>query len=248
MTARDRLIIVIVLVVAALGGYWFLALAPKRDDATKLQAQIDVATQQLEQAQAQAAGARQAKAHYNADYASLATLGKALPTNDGLPSLIEQLQTAAHDARVDLRSLKLSSASAAASTTPSNGTSTASPSSATPLPPGATVGSAGLPTMSFSFIFNGSYFDMERFLREVQRFVRLDGERVDVRGRLLSVDAFSLTAGPDGFPDVKANITATAYLRSADDDNGSVAATGTGSTGSGTTTTPPAPTASEVAQ
>jgi hypothetical protein len=246
MTARDRLIIVAVLVVAALGGYWFLALAPKRDDATKLQAQIDVATQQLEQAQTKAAGARQAKSHYNADYASLATLGKALPANDGLPSLIEQLQTAAHNARVDLRSLKL--ASAVASTTPANGTATPSSSSAAPLPPGATIGSAGLPTMSFSFIFNGSYFDMERFLAEVQRFVRVDGDRVDVRGRLLSVDAFSLTAGPDGFPDVKANITATAYLRSADDDNGSVAPTGTGPAGSGTTATTPAPTASEVAQ
>lgn len=243
MTSRDRLIVVVILVAAALAGVWFLALAPKRDEVTKLQAQIDVANQELQQAQSKAATAQQAKARYDADYATLASLGKAVPKNDALPSLIQQLQTAARDARVDLRSLKLSSSSAAA---PTNSTPTGSAASVTTLPPGATIGSAGFPTMSFSFIFNGSYFDMERFLHEVQRFVRVDGKRVDVRGRLLSVDAFALTAGPRGFPDVKATITATAYLRGADDDATS-SPTGSGSAG-GSTVTPAAPATSEVAQ
>jgi Type II secretion system (T2SS), protein M len=244
MTARDRLIVVVILVAAALAGVWFLALAPKRDEVTKLQAQIDVANQQLQQAQSKAATAQQAKARYDTDYATLASLGKAVPKNDALPSLIHQLQTAAHDARIDLRSLKLSSSSSPAA--PTNSTPTGSAASVTTLPPGATIGSAGFPTMSFSFIFNGSYFDMERFLHEVQRFVRVDGKRVDVRGRLLSVDAFALTAGPRGFPDVKATITATAYLRGADDDATS-SPTGSGSAG-GSTATPSAPATSEVAQ
>jgi hypothetical protein len=79
------------------------------------------------------------------------------------------------------------------------------------------VGSAGFPVMPFSFVFTGSFFDMERFLSEVQRFVRIDGNRVDVRGRLLSVDAFALSAGPKGFPSVKATVSATAYLQSPND-------------------------------
>jgi hypothetical protein len=70
---------------------------------------------------------------------------------------------------------------------------------------------------------------MERFLHEVQRFVRVDGERVDVRGRLLSIDGFALTAGPNGFPSVRASISATAYVLSPDD------ASATGSGGSGST-------------
>jgi hypothetical protein len=265
MTARDRLIIVAVLTVAALGAFWFVGLAPKRKEASQLQSQIDVASQQLADVQQKAAQARKAKARYSEDYAEVATLGKAVPKNDALPSLLYQLQAASRGSRIDFSSLKVTSggapaaaAPAAASAavaksgdaaapaasdsssgsgstaTPSDSTSqgaTASggtPSTTTPapatqaaaaaLPPGAAIGSAGFPTMPFTFVFSGTFFDMEHFLRDVQRFVRVNGERVDVRGRLLSIDAFGLTAGPGGFPNVKANITATAYLRAPGDD------------------------------
>ena len=48
--------------------------------------------------------------------------------------------------------------------------------------------------MPFTFVFDGTFFDMENFLSEVHRFVRSTA-RVDVRGRLLSIDGFSLAAG-----------------------------------------------------
>jgi Tfp pilus assembly protein PilO len=229
MTGRDRIIIVVALVAAALAGAWFIGLAPKRKEAADLGAQIATAREQLAAAQQQADQARQAKAGYRADYAEVAKLGKAVPKNDALPSLLYQLQSAAHDARIDFKSLKVAGSNAQAGSSGSgssaNGSSGSSPSSSAPatqsasatLPPGATVGSAGFPTMPFTFLFNGSFVDMERFLRDVQRFVRVDGERVDARGRLLSIDGFALGAGPGGFPKVKASITATAYLQAPDD-------------------------------
>jgi Tfp pilus assembly protein PilO len=281
MTARDRLIIVVVLVVAALGGVWFVGLSPKRKDAAELQTQIEVAQKQLADAEQKAATASKAKASYNEDYAQIATLGKAVPKSDALPSLLYQLQNAAHGARIDFRSLKLSAtggqgptpaarataaantsnASAGSGSSSSGSTGGASSSSSSPstpsttpsapatqaaaatLPPGASVGSAGFPTMPFSFVFNGSFFDMESFFRDVQRFVRVNGQAVDVRGRLLSVDAWSLSAGPTGFPNVKANISATAYLQAGDDSTSASttpATTGTAASGS---TAGPAPTA-----
>lgn len=280
MTARDRMIVVVVLVVAMLGGVWFVALAPKRKQATELQGKIDVANQQLSDAQQKAATARKAKAGYNEDYATVATLGKAVPKSDALASLLYQLQSTAHGARIDFNSLKINgsgapttpstpAANAAAATNAANGTTPAAPStsSATPststpatsgssgtaaspapataaaaatLPPGAVVGSAGFPTMPFSFVFSGTFFDMEKFLGDVQRFVRVNGDKVDVRGRLLSVDGFSLSAGPGGFPNVKASINATAYLRSPSDDvvptDSSVGATGSAAAAASTTT------------
>jgi len=247
VTARDRIIIVIVLVTAALGGFWFVALAPKRSEAADLKAQIQVASQKLADAQQQAAQARQAKARYDTDYAQVAKLGKAVPKDDALPSLLYQLQSAAHTAKIDFTSLQAAtdasqaaSAGATVVTKPATASSTASGSSAAPatqataanLPPGATVGSAGFPTMPFSFVFNGSFFDMERFLRDVQRFVRVNGERVDARGRLLSIDGFALNAGPGGFPAVTANITATAFLQSPNDDQASAAPAAASATGS----------------
>jgi Tfp pilus assembly protein PilO len=248
VTARDRIIIVVVLVAAALGGFWFVVLAPKRSEAADLKAQIQVASQKLADAQQQAALARQAKARYDTDYAQVAKLGKAVPKDDALPSLLYQLQSAAHTAKIDFMSLQAatdasqaSSAGATVVTKPATGSSTASDASAAPatqstaagLPPGATVGSAGFPTMPFSFVFNGSFFDMEQFLSDVQRFVRVNGERVDARGRLLSIDGFALIAGPAGFPDVTANITATAFLQSPNDDTASAAPASANAAGSG---------------
>jgi hypothetical protein len=287
MTTRDRLVIVGVLLVAALAGFWFLALAPKRKEAADLQAQIATQTQQLTTAQARATEAHQAKARYNDDYAAVAKLGKAVPKSDALPSLVYQLQSVAHSARIDFTSLKIAgsggqgptpaasaapaataatgganpsaSASGGSSATPAASASTppapATQAAAATLPPGATVGSAGFPTMPFSFVFSGTYFDMERFFGDVQRFVRVKGKEVDADGRLLSIDGFSLVAGPGGFPNVKASIVATAYLRTAADDNTSTAPTGdaattaAGSTGSSSGgAAAPAPTASEVSQ
>jgi len=246
VTARDRIIIVVVLVAAALGGFWFVALAPKRSEAADLKAQIQVASQKLADAQQQAAQARQAKARYDTDYAQVAKLGKAVPKDDALPSLLYQLQSAAHAARIDFTSLQAAAdasqaAGATVVTKPATGSSTASGSSAAPatqstaadLPPGATVGSAGFPTMPFSFVFNGSFFDMERFLHDVQRFVRVSGERVDARGRLLSIDGFALNAGPAGFPAVTAKITATAFLQSSNDDQASATPASANAAGSG---------------
>ena len=264
MTTRDRLIIVAVFLMAALGGFWFLALAPKHKEAAALQVQTDAATRKLSDAQQFAAQARKAKASYEDDYAEVATLGKAVPQSDALPSLLYQLQSAAHNARVDFRSLNVSGSGAAAAATPpaagATGGATAAPSSgstahaaagsaatatqatAAALPPGASVGAAGFPTMPFSFVFTGTYFDMERFLHDVQGFVRVNGQRVSVTGRLLSIDAFSLTAGPGGFPSVKASMTATAYVLSPND----VASTATSGTPSAASAATPAPTSSLV--
>jgi hypothetical protein len=287
MTTRDRLVIVGVLLAAAIAGFWFVGLAPKRKEAAELQAQVATETQKLTTAQQRAAEAKQAKARYNGDYAAVAKLGKAVPKSDALPSLVYQLQSVAHSARVDFTSLKVAGGGgqgpAPAATTPAAATGGASasgsssagsssgsgaaaaPAASTPstpaqatqaatatLPPGAAVGSAGFPTMPFSFVFSGTFFDMERFLGDVQRFVRVDDKRVDVRGRLLSVDGFGLVAGPGGFPNVKASIVATAYLRTAADDE----LTTTTPAASGGSATPadagaaptPSTTASEVTQ
>jgi type II secretion system (T2SS) protein M len=271
VTARDRIVIVVVLTAAALAAFWFVGLAPKREEAADLRTQIDTAQQQLSAAEQSASQAREAKARYNDDYAAVASLGKAVPKNDALPSLLYQLQSTARDARIDFKSLRVSSGGQAAATTPAAATASAvkstESSSSTPagststsspatqaassaLPPGATVGSAGFPTMPFSFVFNGTFFDMERFLGDVQRFVRVDGQNVDVRGRLLSVDGFALSAGPGGFPSVKATISATAYLRGNDDaaTSGSTSPGSTGDPGSSTGAPAPAATASAVAR
>jgi hypothetical protein len=273
MTARDRMIILVVALVVVTGAAWFTAIKPRRQQASVLEGQIATAQQRLDTAQVALQAARQAQKTYAGDYATIARLGKAVPADDDVPSLLVQLQNAARRSGTDFRSMTLDASAAAASAaaapapapapaTPapasgsgasgsSSGTSTTSTASTTPttsttpsttpappagssapaapaaadatqtaaasLPPGAAVGAAGFPTMPFNFAFNGSFFKLEDFLRAVDRFTTVDGQKVTVRGRLLTIDGISLTAGPGGFPHMTAKIKATAYLLPSDE-------------------------------
>jgi hypothetical protein len=66
--------------------------------------------------------------------------------------------------------------------------------------------------MPFDFAFTGSFFKLQGFLERLDRFTELDGDQITVRGRLLTVDGFSLTPSPKGFPNMQASVHATAYL------------------------------------
>jgi hypothetical protein len=239
MTTRDRIVITVVAAAALLGGYWFLILAPKRDEATKLNSQVTAATQRRDAAVVDANASRAARAQYAVNYATVARLGKAVPANDDMPSLIYQLASTSKASSVDFREIKLTTTAAAATppTPPpasgsggkggSSGSSAskgAGGSAATPaaasaaqdttanLPPGASVGPAGLPTMPFSFTFEGSFFHLADFFGSLNNLVGLNKVTVDVRGRLLMVDGIALSASPQGFPHMKASVAATAFL------------------------------------
>ena len=58
MTTRDRIVILVVLLAAALGGTWFVGLAPKHKQIADLQGQIDTEQQRLTDAQQRANAAR----------------------------------------------------------------------------------------------------------------------------------------------------------------------------------------------
>jgi hypothetical protein len=71
--------------------------------------------------------------------------------------------------------------------------------------------------MPFTFDFQGSFFNMQKFLHAVDELTQVQGKTITVKGRLLTVDGFDLKAGPKGFPDIEATIAATAYLLPADE-------------------------------
>jgi Tfp pilus assembly protein PilO len=219
VTARDRIVLIVVGLVVSMAAFWFLAISPKRKDASDLGAQIGQAQARLDTARASASAAQAAKDRYRSDYATVARLGKAVPVDDEMPSLVYQLEQTAKANHVTFNSIKLTGAGGPTT----SGTSTAS-SSSTPgstvsaaLPPGATVGAAGFPTMPFSFDFTGSYFNMQRFVKALDGFTSVNGKSISVKGRLLTVDGISLKAGPKGFPQVDASVVVTSYLLPSDE-------------------------------
>jgi hypothetical protein len=212
MTQRDRTLIGVVLAALLLAAAWFLVLAPQRKEASRLSGDVAAERQALTQAQTDAAAGLAAKRDYDRAYTTVARLGAAVPEDDNVASLLLQVERAADASRVDFRELQAGQASGAVAAPPPVDPAAATQSATATLPPGAAVGAAGFPTMPFSFTFTGDFFRMSDFIGRLERFLVVRNSRMLVRGRFMTIDGIALTASPDGFPRIQANVAATTYL------------------------------------
>jgi Type II secretion system (T2SS), protein M len=215
----DRIIVTALAILGLLAAFWFLILAPKRNEASDLQTQVTDLQAQTTEAEASAAASEQAKTDFSSNYKRLITLGKAVPTDADTPGLLTELQVLSDKAGVDFQSISLSNSGggAAATVAPpatATTTTTAVPSEAAAalLPIGATVGPAGLPVMPYEMQFDGGFFQIADFFGLIDGMVYTNGKAVAADGRLLTIDGFNLTAGPKGFPDLTAALQTTSYL------------------------------------
>jgi Tfp pilus assembly protein PilO len=102
---RDRRILLILIPIVVLIGYWFLILGPKRDDLKTAQDEQTQAEQARDQAVAQAAQLEKARQTFAADYAAVVRLGKAIPGTVDSPSLLVQLDRASKGTHIDFSSV-----------------------------------------------------------------------------------------------------------------------------------------------
>jgi Tfp pilus assembly protein PilO len=226
-SSTNRLIVVMVAVAALAGAFWMLALSPKRKEASELSTQVTQAREALSQHQGEAAQAEEAKRQFPHNYEQLVVLGKAAPGDDDAASLLVQLNRIAEATRVRFQTLSLSAASgeteapAAPAPEESSEGSTGTPASlpsptevaASTLPLGAAIGPAGLAVMPYELTFKGDFFHIADFIEGLDSLVKSENEKVDVHGRLITIDGFSLS--PDsgaGFPMLEASFTVTTYL------------------------------------
>jgi Tfp pilus assembly protein PilO len=193
MKASDRGIIFGVLLVALAVGFYMLVLAPKRDQAGKLQGQIDDLNASIAQQQQVADFGEQARKEFPRYYGRLVVLGKAVPARADTSSMLVQLNSIANRSKIGIDSVVLtgggSDSSSTTSTAPSrtpttptppsssaptSGTGAAASTTSTPAPAteasaalqplGAVVGSAGLPTLPYDLGLKGSFFDIANFI------------------------------------------------------------------------------------
>lgn len=210
MSTRDRTIIGVLCLIAAVVAPWLLVISPKRAEATKVQNQISSVQSQLSSVRAQIAQGEAARASFASSYTTLVRLGEAVPTDDNTPSLIYQLQSAASKADIQFQTLTFNAGQGGGSSSSASGSSAAA--SAGALPPGATVGPAGFPVEPFTFTFAGNFFHLANFLGRLQSFVTANNKNVSVSGRLLSLNGITLAPSSTAFPEITATISATTYL------------------------------------
>jgi hypothetical protein len=208
VNAKNPLLITAVILVLVGFGFYKFVLGPKRDEVTKLDGEIAAAQDDLRAAQDLLATNSEARKTYRSSYSTIVRLGKAVPGDDDVRSLVVQLDHAAKRTRVDFQSIEVGGANGVAPAS----TSTAPTGAGAQLPPGATVGPAGFPVMPFSFSFTGGFFNLGKFFSRLDAFVQASNRKLSVSGRLLTVDGVKLEPDITGFPNIKATVQATSYL------------------------------------
>jgi hypothetical protein len=71
-------------------------------------------------------------------------------------------------------------------------------------------GVAGLDSVPLQFTFRGDFFNLADFFHRMKRFVHVVNGRVDVQGRLMTVDSVDFKT--KAFPSIEAQVNANVYL------------------------------------
>lgn len=231
LTDRDRKIVLALIPALVAAAYWFLLLAPKRDEATRLSDSLAQVEQERDDAAARAAQLESARGSYAKDYATVVRVGKAIPSSLDMPSLIVQLDHAAEGTGIRFKRInsgeradappppppsegsetgpgQARDAADGAAATAEGAGSSGDPAAATA--PTGTSGVPGLDSVPLEFTFSGSFFDLADFFHRMKRFVQVANERVRVDGRLMTIDGFNFES--TAFPTIKTEVQATVYL------------------------------------
>jgi Tfp pilus assembly protein PilO len=218
LNATNRAILVLVGFVVLAIVFWTQLLSPEREEATKLGKEVERLEASLAAHQAEIVAGEAAKREFSTEYQRLVVVGKAVPGDDDVASLLVQVNRLSDNAGGTFRDMQLSAEGGgeeAAPTPPVSGAEPASPTevAAALLPLGASVGPAGLAVMPYTVTFDGNFFEIADFIKGLDSLVDTKREGVVVDGRLVTVDGFALEADSDrGFPALQASFALTTYL------------------------------------
>lgn len=219
LSSSNSLVLALLGVALLVAAFWLVLLSPKRDEAKKLDAQAQRVQASLVQHEGEVADAQQARQDFPANYRQLVVLGKAVPGDDDTASLLVQLNGISERADVRFSEFALAGSGdggdGEAAPPPEAGGTTVSATevAAATLPLGAEIGPAGLAVMPYSLTFEGGFFKLADFIEGLDSLVKTSSEKVNVDGRLITVDGFALSVDPEkGFPALQGNFGITTFL------------------------------------
>lgn len=175
---------VAILIVAVVG---YLALVkPKQAEAQELEtrvAQLETEVELERIRQREASEPANADAEDVVRVADLVRLAKAMPEDPDAAGILVELDAIAAAAGVEFLSIQ-------------------------PLEP---LDNGGFVRQPIQVTFAGSYFDLNELLFELRSLVRVREGKLQATGRLFTLDQFDIRESGDGFPDVEALLTLSAY-------------------------------------
>jgi len=256
MTARDRMVVIVVAALGVLAAVWLLAVAPERQQAAKLATEVSAAQAQLASAESQVSSAAAARARYETAYASIVRLGKAVPASQEVPSLIYQLAQATNQKNVEFASITTTVPGAAGAGGAGSSPAASSPAASASAASASATAGAGFTQMPFTFVFNGGFDSLYSLFQQLDGFaLHTSSGGLRVSGRLLTIQSVKLAPASESgsskgnsSEQLSGTITATAYVLPAGQTlTGGASAAGpagtttqTASTGASSSPNPPA--------
>ena len=116
-------------------------------------------------------------------------VSKAMPDTDDMPGIILDLNAVAEATGIKFVSIQ--------------------PSAPTPK--------TGYSAIGITLTFEGNYFDLTDFLFRLRNLVTVRDGRLSSSGRLFTLDPLSMKEGEEGFPNISAGLTLSAYVFGATD-------------------------------
>ncbi|HWB57823.1 MAG TPA: type 4a pilus biogenesis protein PilO [Gaiellaceae bacterium] len=198
-----------VLLVVAVVGYFFLV-KPKQEEAGRTSDEIAELATQIAVAQA-AAQAPASGRDEKIRVADVFRVTKAMPDEDDMPGILLELDGVASAAGVRFISIS----------------------------PQAPVVQSTYTALPVNLSFEGNYYDLTDFLFRLRNLVNVRDGKLEADGRLYTLDTLSMQEGPNGFPDIAASLTVTAYVYSTTPTAAPVVPAAPASTDTASTTTTP---------
>jgi Tfp pilus assembly protein PilO len=223
MSSSNRIIVAMLAVVVLAVAFWMLLLSPKKEEVTKLDKQVTKQQEVLTANEVEVQRGLAAQKGFPSAYRDLIVLGKAAPAADDTASLIVQLSRIAKESGVRFETFVLTPASegeaeapeAVPPPEPGQPASFVPPTevAASTMPIGASIGPAGLAVMPYTLTFKGSFFHVADFIHGLDALVESNNEKVEVTGRLVTVNSFTLAEDTNKkFPALEASFTVTTFL------------------------------------
>jgi Tfp pilus assembly protein PilO len=205
MTTRDRLTLLGLLALAIIAGGYLTVVAPERQKASKLSGEVQSARQALQSAETQAAEAASARSRYATEYASLVSIGPAVPASGETPSLVYALASATGRRKVEFESIASGNGAGASSTTSA---------------PTSQAAAATFTQEPLTLDFTGGFVNLYKLIDQLESFTdQTSAGTLKVSGRLLTIDSVELGDESSGAANsgsskgrLKATVSATAYV------------------------------------
>jgi hypothetical protein len=176
-------LIVLGLVLAGLGG-WFLVIGPQRSRAADLDKQIADTRQAIDAARALTV---QAKRGAKIRVADLFRLTKAMPDQTDMAGIVLELNQVAEDSGITFEQI---------------------------TPATTAVALSGYAAIPITVEFQGNFYDLADFLYRLRNLVDVRHGALDATGRLFAIDQieFAEAPPPPGFPEIRAHLVIDAFV------------------------------------